>query len=160
MNIIKFKLQCPCAWVLCAESLQSCLTLCDPMDCSLPGCSVHGILQAAILKWVAMPSARGSSWSRDQTCVSCASLYWWDDSLLPSHQGISTNKFYWNTTANPGSLNIHGCFYPLSYRSKIEFICDRDCGTHTAESLLFIKTGSQEGGDIYTHVAASLCCAS
>ena len=40
---------------------QSCLTLCDPMDCSPPGSSVPGILQASILEWVAMPSARGSS---------------------------------------------------------------------------------------------------
>ena len=44
---------------------------CDPMDCSQPGSSVHGILQARILDWVAMPSSRGSSWLRDQTCVSC-----------------------------------------------------------------------------------------
>ena len=44
-----------------AQSLQSCLTLCDPMDCSPPGSSVHGILQARILEWVAMPSSRGSS---------------------------------------------------------------------------------------------------
>ena len=40
---------------------QSCLTLCDPTGCSLPGFSVHGILQASILEWVAMPSSRGSS---------------------------------------------------------------------------------------------------
>ena len=39
-----------------AKSLQSCLTLCDPMDCSPPGSSVHGILQARILEWVAIPS--------------------------------------------------------------------------------------------------------
>ena len=39
-----------------AKSLQSCLTLCDPMDCSPPGSYVHGILQARILEWVAMPS--------------------------------------------------------------------------------------------------------
>ena len=39
---------------------QSCLTLCDPMDCSLPGSSVHGILQARILEWVAIPFSRGS----------------------------------------------------------------------------------------------------
>ena len=39
--------------------LQSCATLCDPMDCSLPGSSVHGILQAGILEWLAMPSSRG-----------------------------------------------------------------------------------------------------
>ena len=38
-----------------------CLTLCDPMDYSLPGSSVHGVLQARILEWVAMPSSRGSS---------------------------------------------------------------------------------------------------
>ena len=45
----------------CAKSLQSCLTLCDPKDCSLPGSSTHGILQARILEWVAMPSSSGSS---------------------------------------------------------------------------------------------------
>ena len=41
-----------------AKSLQSCLTFCDPMDWSPPGSSVHGILQARILEWVAMPSSR------------------------------------------------------------------------------------------------------
>ena len=43
---------------------QSCLTLCDPMDCSLPGSSVYGILQARTLEWVAMPSSKGSSQPR------------------------------------------------------------------------------------------------
>ena len=51
--------------VLCAKSPQSCLTLCDRMDCSPPGFSVHGILQARILEWVAMPFSRGSSQPRD-----------------------------------------------------------------------------------------------
>ena len=50
---------------------QSCPTLCNPLDCSLSGSSVHGILQARILEWVAMPSSRGSSSHRDQICVSC-----------------------------------------------------------------------------------------
>ena len=50
--------------------LQSCPTLCDPTDCSPPGSSVHGILQARILKWIAIPS-RGSSRPRDQTWISC-----------------------------------------------------------------------------------------
>ena len=50
-----------------------CPTLCDPMDCSPPGCSVHGILQARILEWVAVPFSRGSSQSRDWTHVSCGS---------------------------------------------------------------------------------------
>ena len=44
-----------------AKSFQSCLTLCDPMDCSPPGSSVHGILQARLLEWVAISSSRGSS---------------------------------------------------------------------------------------------------
>ena len=55
-------------WV--GEVAQSCLTLCDPVDCSPPGSSIHGILQARILEWVAISSSRGSSWPRDQTQVS------------------------------------------------------------------------------------------
>ena len=51
--------------------VQSCLTLCDPVDCSLPDYSVHGILQARILEWVDMPFSRGSSWLRKRTMVSC-----------------------------------------------------------------------------------------
>ena len=56
--------------VVCAQSLQSCLTLCDPMDYSLPGSSVHGIIQARILEWVAVPSSRGFSQPRNRTPVS------------------------------------------------------------------------------------------
>ena len=44
-----------------AKSVQLCLTLCNPMDCSQPGSSVHGVHQARILGWVAMPFSRGSS---------------------------------------------------------------------------------------------------
>ena len=44
---------------------RSCLTLCDPMDCSPPGSSVHGILQAGILEWVAIPFSRGFFQPRD-----------------------------------------------------------------------------------------------
>ena len=54
-----------------AKSLQLCPTLCDPMDCSLPGSSVPGILQARILEWIAMPSSRGFSQPKDGTCISC-----------------------------------------------------------------------------------------
>ena len=50
-----------------AESLQSCLTLCDPMNCSPPGSCVHGILQARTLEWVVTPSSRGSSRTTDRT---------------------------------------------------------------------------------------------
>ena len=53
------------------ELAQSCPTLCDPLDCSLPGFSVHGIFQARVLEWVAISFSRGSFWPRDQTQVSC-----------------------------------------------------------------------------------------
>ena len=58
---------------LSAKLLQSCPTLCNSMDCSLPGPNVHGILQPRILEWVAMPSSRGSFLPRDRTCMSYVS---------------------------------------------------------------------------------------
>ena len=54
-----------------SEVIQSCLTLCDPMDCSLPGSSVHRIFQARVLEWVAVSFSRRSSQPRDWTQVSC-----------------------------------------------------------------------------------------
>ena len=59
--------------VLCGAVSQSCTTLCDPMDCSLPGSSIRGIFQARLLEWVAMPSCKESSWPRDRIQVSYAS---------------------------------------------------------------------------------------
>ena len=53
---------CRCAYL--------CLTLCDPMDCSQPGSSVHGVVLARILEWVAILFSRGSSQPQDQTQVS------------------------------------------------------------------------------------------
>ena len=50
---------------------QLCLTLCDPIDCSLPASSVHGIFQSRVMEWVAISFSRGSSWPRDQTQVIC-----------------------------------------------------------------------------------------
>ena len=56
-----------------AKLLQSCTTLCDPMDWSLPNSSVHGIIQTRVLEWVTMVSSRGPSWPQDWTCVSWVS---------------------------------------------------------------------------------------
>ena len=53
--------------VYCVLVTQSCLTLCDPEDCSLPGFSIHGIFQEKILEWVAIFFSRRYSWPRDQT---------------------------------------------------------------------------------------------
>ena len=54
-----------------SEVAQSCPTLCDPMDCSLPGSSVHGIFQARVLEWIVISFSRISSRPRDWTWVSC-----------------------------------------------------------------------------------------
>ena len=54
-----------------SEATQFCLTLCDPMDCSLPGSSIHGIFQARILEWVVISFSRRSPQPRDWTWVSC-----------------------------------------------------------------------------------------
>ena len=66
-------LLCVCVCVCVYSVAQLSLTLCNPMDWSLPGSSVHGILQAEILEWVAISFSRGSFWSRDQSWVSSIS---------------------------------------------------------------------------------------
>ena len=55
----------------CIAFSHSVMTLCDPVDCSMPGSSVHGVLQARKLEWVVISFSRGSSQNRDRTCVSC-----------------------------------------------------------------------------------------
>ena len=65
---------------------QSCLTVCNPVDCTPPGSSVHGILQARKVEWVPMPSSRGSSQPRGRTLVSCL-WHWQVDSLSLCHLG-------------------------------------------------------------------------
>ena len=55
----------------CCLVTKSCLTLCYPVDCSPPGSSVHGISQARVLEWVAIPFSKGSFQPRDQTLISC-----------------------------------------------------------------------------------------
>ena len=61
----------PALEVKWSEVTQPCPTLCDPVDCSPPGSSIHGILQARILEWGAVSFSRGSSQPRDWTRVSC-----------------------------------------------------------------------------------------
>ena len=67
---------CSISWFECCAVLgtQLCLTLCNPMDYSAWGSSVHGISHIRILEWDAISSSRGSSWSRDWTRVSCISF--------------------------------------------------------------------------------------
>ena len=90
-------------WVLLqanASMLSHSLNLCDSMDCSLPGSSVHGIFRARILEWIAMPSCSGSAQPRDWThisCVSCIAVELFTDTheppgkspMVPNHCTLS-----------------------------------------------------------------------
>ena len=70
------------------------------MDCSLPGSSVHGVFQARVLEWVFMPSSRGSSWPRDQACISYVScrlvLYHLCHLGIPEYNWLSVNVYWVN----------------------------------------------------------------
>ena len=70
LSFLHHKIATPALLPISVLSPHSCLTLCDRMDSNPPGSSVHGILQARILEWVAFPFSRGSSPPRDRTQVS------------------------------------------------------------------------------------------
>ena len=89
---------CTSVYTRVCVGAQSCPTLCDSMDCSLPGSSVHGIFQAGILEWAVISSFKGSSRPKDQThvfCISCIGrqlLYHWAHILeCAYHQKFSFN---------------------------------------------------------------------
>ena len=77
----------------CAKSLQLCPILCDTKDCSPPGSSVHGILEARILEWVAIPFSRGSSWPSDWTQVfRIAGRFFTFWATMESHHHFTNNE--------------------------------------------------------------------
>ena len=78
-----------CVCVCVCVRAQSCPALWDPMDCSLPGSSIHGISQARILEWVAISSSRVCSWLKDKTYL-LHLLHWWADSLPLCHKDTLT----------------------------------------------------------------------
>ena len=78
------------------------LTLCNPVDCSLPGSSVHGILQSRILEWVAIHFSRGSSWPTDRTPVSCIAgrfFTTWATRDAPLREGITLQIWLWKDSS-------------------------------------------------------------
>ena len=81
---------CVCVCVCAHAHAQSCLTLCDLMVCSLSGSSVHGIFQARILEWVAIPIPRLFPTQGLNPCFSCL-LHWQADSLLLCYLGSPTS---------------------------------------------------------------------
>ena len=102
---------------------QLCQIVCNPMDCSPPGSTVHGILQARILEWIALPFSKGSFWPRDQTQVSCIAgifstvwatgeAHWSLGPEEPLEKGMATHSsiLAWKVprTEKPGGLQSMG----------------------------------------------------
>ena len=114
-----------------AKLLQSCPTLCNPMHCSPPGSSVHGILQAKLLEWVAMPFCSGFSPPRDWTHTSCL-LQWQALSLPPGKpDGLSGNStemdfnfllqgIFPTQGSNPGLPHCRQMLYHLSHQEVLK----------------------------------------
>ena len=112
---------------------QSWPALCDPMDCSLPGSSVHGILQARILEWVAISFSRGSSRPRDQTWVS-----WIAGGLLiivwANREANESFIYYTNIMQISFKLNIYFSEEEIIRRSH-QFLNHKHCLDYIAEQL-------------------------
>ena len=129
-----------------SEVAQSCPTLCNPMDCSTPGSSIHGIFQARVLEWVATAFSRGSSWPRDRTQVSliagrCFTVWATREDLisktfhlLPSPhsdcpqlrlgQTLASGPFHWLFCLS-GLL-----FIPIFTRLAPSIVCFSPCSIH------------------------------
>ena len=104
---------------------QLCLTLCDPMDCSPPSSSVHGILQARIVEWVAMPLSRGSSWPTDQTAIS----YTWP---------ASAGGFFTTSTTQEAQYALLLFFCLLDLFNHLELRKSFPRSTHLSSMLVWV----------------------
>ena len=89
---------------------QSCLTLCDPKDCSPPGSSVHGVLQARVLEWFAFSFSKGPSRLRDQTQVSCVSCI--------------AGRFFTDWANREALVKALSCSFYMCEKIKAKEICD------------------------------------
>ena len=122
---------------------QSCLTFCNPIDYSPPGFSVHGILQARILEWTAMPSSRGPSWPRSRTWISCIAgglFTIWATRQAQILTGVSLK----NTNRNMGWLSHNKCHFRVKHLYKCYYF------TYIS-SIIFIMPLWASVGIIYWH---------
>ena len=113
-----------------AKSLQSCPTLCDPMDCSLPGFSVHGILQATTLEWVAISFSNAWKWKVKVKSLSRVRLLatpWTAAYQAPPSMGF-TRQLYWSGVPLPS---------PKSYKGEctVGRVSLRGSGVHPSQGL-------------------------
>ena len=155
---IKFSLSHPIVFSKTWESeiTQSCPNLCNPMDCSLPRFSVHGIFQARIPEWVAISFSRGSSQPRDRTQVSCIvgrSFTVWAtrevinlQSLVTTHTHTHTHTLQNRDLAN--EILAHWCTAssssaPSLQSRKLSWESDQETGVFTCSSPVMGTLGTK-----------------
>ena len=111
-----------------SEVTQSCPTLCDPMDCSLPGSSIHGIFQARMLEWVNIPFCRGSSRPRDRTQVNPGLLHCRQTLYHLSQEGHvgSPKGIQWSESNSSSTL----AQYCLSLAITLVKLAEKMAGVH------------------------------
>ena len=102
--------------------VQSCLTLCNPMDCSPPGSSIHGIFQARILEWVAMPSPGGLPDPGIEP-RSTVVIMFYIRSSDPVHLGTETCTLFTNLTLFPHIYPTHGNPFSTLFFYEFDFLC-------------------------------------
>ena len=119
---------------------QSSLTLCDPMDCSPPGSSVHGILHARILEWVAMSSSKGSSQPRDKTQTShiACRFFTAESQGKPKNTGVGSlsllQGIFPTQGSNPGLQHCRQILYHLSHHNLL-----RNITHHSTPNIFFYQ---------------------
>ena len=112
-----------------AKSLQSCPTLCDPIDGSPPGCPIPGILQARTLEWVAIPFSNACKWKVKVKSLSRVWLLvipWTAAHLAPPSMGFSMQE-YWSGVPLPSPVSQHtSVYYFATILFQATFICSPD----------------------------------
>ena len=110
---------CVCVYLLVAQWYP---TVCNPMDCSLPGSSIHGILQARILEWVTIPFFRGSSWPRDWIHVSWTAssffTFWTTRETLGSQWKWKGSCSVVSNSSGPHGLQPTRLLHPWDFPGK------------------------------------------
>ena len=137
-----------------------CPTLCDPMGCSPPGSSIHGIFQASILECIAISFSRGSSWPRDWTCISCQSRFtpWsgkftharellslYPPTTEPTHKGGLSWREAAETVAAEGELSPHACRLPGGHASTVTVTTAEAAAATVFPKIYFLRNSFDTG---------------
>ena len=140
----------------------SCPILCNPMDCSPPGSSVHRILQARILEWVAISYCRGSSWPRGQTHVSWVSRVGRHISTAPPGKPHEQSKYLPITNISnsqllslvslalfPLYISIHKYIVTIIILNNLQSVLSIKNSKNNIKKIILDTGGEEEGGMIW-----------